>query len=375
MTNEPQSIFFDESGFTGNNLLHREQTIFSYASVAADSKHAENFVRYLIKTYNIQNSELKGKNLIKYSKGRKAILELITEFDGCIKVTIYNKKYALACKFFEYIFEPCISDNQALFYSIDFHRFIATFLYAEFMARCAGAEDIFADFENLMRKQCFDGLNSLFSTSTHPEMSPVLSQIREFAITKQHQIAEELASLPGNGAGKWILELTSTSLFTLLADWGQKFDSIRAYCDNSQPLQHDQSFFDAMIDREDLKYIESFDRKQPLTFNLAEGLNFVDSNVVHGIQLADAAAAAFAYAMGDASDDFAMKLRERAPNIVADGAVIPEAKYMDLERPEVQRNAVVLHELHSRVIKGDCLLTGMPEFVQFVTHRLRHDPI
>lgn len=330
MTNEPQSIFFDESGFTGNNLLHREQTIFSYASVAADSKHAENFVRYLIKTYNIQNSELKGKNLIKYSKGRKAILELITEFDGCIKVTIYNKKYALACKFFEYIFEPCISDNQALFYSIDFHRFIATFLYAEFMARCAGAEDIFADFENLMRKQCFDGLNSLFSTSTHPEMSPVLSQIREFAITKQHQIAEELASLPGNGAGKWILELTSTSLFTLLADWGQKFDSIRAYCDNSQPLQHDQSFFDAMIDREDLKYIESFDRKQPLTFNLAERLNFVDSNVVHGIQLADATAAAFAYAMGDASDDFAMKLRERAPNIVADGAVIPEAKYMDL---------------------------------------------
>ena len=99
----PQKIYFDESGFTGNNLIHPHQEFFSYASVATDDEEAKDFVEYLVRKYNIQNGELKGTNLVKFNKGRKAIDVILKQFQNRIKVSISNKKYALACKFFEYV--------------------------------------------------------------------------------------------------------------------------------------------------------------------------------------------------------------------------------------------------------------------------------
>ncbi|MDA8328693.1 MAG: DUF3800 domain-containing protein [Betaproteobacteria bacterium] len=51
----PQKIYFDEAGFTGNNLLDSHQKYFSYGSVATNDKEAREFVSALIKKYNIQN--------------------------------------------------------------------------------------------------------------------------------------------------------------------------------------------------------------------------------------------------------------------------------------------------------------------------------
>ena len=53
-------IYCDESGFTGENLLHDEQIIFSYASISCDEIEAEEFAKYIIKKYKIQTAELKG---------------------------------------------------------------------------------------------------------------------------------------------------------------------------------------------------------------------------------------------------------------------------------------------------------------------------
>lgn len=131
----PQKIYFDESGFTGNNLLHPNQKHFAYGSIATDDTEAKEFVTGLIKKYGIQNGELKGRQLVKFNKGRKAIDEIFEHFEGRIKISISDKKFALACKFFEYIFEPCISDINSLFYGIGFHKFIANILYVEFLAR------------------------------------------------------------------------------------------------------------------------------------------------------------------------------------------------------------------------------------------------
>jgi len=250
----PQKIYFDESGLTGNNLLNPNQTIFSYGSVATSDAEAKEFVEYIIKKYQIQNGELKGGKLIKYNKGRHAISEIFNHFDGCIKVSISNKKYALAGKFFEYIFEPCISKNNSLFYNINFHRFIANILYVEFVARGAGAEQIFSAFEELIRSKDIESLDSLFNSTVHPENSPILIQIREFALSQKEAIKKELESLPGDGVGKWTLDLTDTALFSLLAYWGTEHEQLTAICDQSKPLQHDQQLYNAMINRTDQQF-------------------------------------------------------------------------------------------------------------------------
>ena len=160
---------------------------------------------------------------------------MIEHFKENIKVSISNKKYALASKFFEYIFEPCISENNSLFYNINFHRFIATILYMEFTARGAGAEQIFEEFEELMRSSGEPDLSNLFGSSVHPDNSPILTQIREFAQSQIDSIREELSILPGTGVGKWILDLTDTSLFSLLANWGTEYEVLTAVCDTYEP--------------------------------------------------------------------------------------------------------------------------------------------
>lgn len=371
----PQKLYFDESGFTGNNLLHPHQTLFSYASIATDDNEAKEFVTYLRRKYKFQSSELKGKLLVKSHSGRMAIDEIFTRFRGRIKISISNKKYALACKFFEYIFEPCISENNSLFYGIGFHKFIATILYVEFSARGAGAEEIFLEFEELMRRRDYTRLEALFASSVHGDNSPVLTQIREFARAQRDSIETELQSLQGNGVGKWILDLTDTALFTLLANWGTEYEQITAICDRSKPLNNQQELFNAMIGRTDHHFSTAFGERQPITFNISGPIQFVDSKDVHGIQLADAIAAASVYAANESNEGHAVTWRGLLPKIAAYGSVIPDTDHVDLRRLEVQRNAIILMELHSRAVAGRSLLDGMPAYIQAVSQALTFNPI
>ncbi len=71
-----QKIYFDESGFTGNNLLSERQEIFSYGSVASNDAEAKEVVEHIIKKYKIQNGELKGGRLLGNRRGKQAITEL-----------------------------------------------------------------------------------------------------------------------------------------------------------------------------------------------------------------------------------------------------------------------------------------------------------
>ena len=369
-----QRLYFDESGFTGNNLLHPDQKYFAYGSVATNDDEAKEFVVHLIRKYGIQGNELKGSRLVKFSKGRKAVDEIFDHFRGRLKVSISNKKYALACKFFEYIFEPCISQNSLLFYGVDFHKFVANILYVEFVARGAGAEEIFAEFEELMRSQTEAKLTNIFVSSVHPDNSPIITQIREFAQFRAADIREELMSLTGSGTGKWILDLTHTALFTLLANWGQEFDVVTAVCDPSKPLEQDQGLFNAMIGRTDRHFSTAFGEKQPITFNLAEPIQFLDSKVTHGIQIADALAAASVYAFSSNEDHHTMRWREELAEFAHYGSVIPDVDFVDLQDLKVRRNALVLMELHSRAADGKNLLDGFPTYLHMITQSLVASP-
>lgn len=371
----PQKIYFDESGFTGNNLLNPNQELFSYASVATNDIEAQHFVEDLIRKYGIQGGELKGNKLVRFNKGRKALDEIFEYFENRIKISISNKKYALATKFFEYIFEPCISDINTLFYRSGFHRFISNILYIEFVARGAGAEAIFYEFEELMKSKDDSKLDNLFSSSIHPENSPIITQIREFAQFRSDDIREELNSLEGSGVGKWILDLTQTSLFTLLANWGTEHSVITAVCDFSKPLLEEQRIFDAMIGREDRLFTEAFVTKQPISFNLSGPIEFQDSKIAHGIQLADAVAAAAIYAFSGTDDEHGQKWRNILPKFSHYGSIIPDIDELDFSNLKTQRNAVLLLELHSRAKNGLNLIEGMPEYFQLISQRLLIDPI
>lgn len=371
-----QNIYFDESGFTGNNLLNEKQNYFAYASVATNPDEAKEIVARIMKQYGVQGGELKGKNLVKFARGRRAMDDILTHFEGRVKISISDKKYALAGKFFEYIFEPSLAEISSLFYGINFHLFIANILYVEFIARGAGAEVIFNEFESLMREMDETKLASIFSSSVHRENSPILTQIREFAIHQIDDIRGELDSLRGGVTGKWILDLTGSALGSLLGHWGLMYDEITAICDESKPLMEKNDFFDGMIGRNgETIFVDSPTGKQPLTFNLSGPIQFASSAIEHGIQIADTLAAAAVFAVSAPDDPMAQKWCAMLPEIGRYGSVMPDFDHLDLNGMPAKLNAIVLLELHSRAIKKQPLLEDMGEYIDNMTYALKMESL
>ncbi|MBI6799268.1 hypothetical protein YA0057_25890, partial [Pseudomonas syringae] len=86
------SIYFDESGFTGNNLMEPIQKIFSYAAVVSDDDEAKEIVEGVIAKYRIQGGEIKGGKLVKNANGRRALDEIIGRLGGRFRVCAFDKK-------------------------------------------------------------------------------------------------------------------------------------------------------------------------------------------------------------------------------------------------------------------------------------------
>ncbi len=246
--NKVQQIYCDESGFTGNNLLDKETPFFAYAAVAVSHEEAKEFVEKLIKDYKIQSSELKFKNLLKSTRGKQAITHTLETFSERAKVSIHDKKYSLACKFYEYIFEPTVASKNSIFYNLNFHRFISNLLYCNFQPKKDNAEEIFQDFYRFMKTYDDQGLSCLFNSSGEvPDELNELDLIRNFCIHQRDVINEELESLKGTGVGKWILDLTVTSIFSLLSEWGQEFKQLEVFYDDSKPLKEQVEIFNSMV--------------------------------------------------------------------------------------------------------------------------------
>src|SRR6266478_2042043 len=108
-----QTIYCDESGFTGNDLSNVDQPHFVYAGVGITPEEANEIKDRAIRDYRVNGVELKGKNLVKYAKGRRAVSDILDTVARRSQCVVMHKKYALACKLYEYLFEPVPADKPA----------------------------------------------------------------------------------------------------------------------------------------------------------------------------------------------------------------------------------------------------------------------
>lgn len=361
------TLYCDESGFTGENLLYNGQPIFTYAAVSCDEVQTKLYIQELIQKYKIQTTELKGTNLItqRSGKGKKLILEVLEQYNGQYKVSLHNKKFALACKFFEYIFEPVIASQSVLFYKNSFHLFISNYLYMMFSADTRSAKEIFEQFEQAMRNRQFSLLEKLFSVDNIDADDKTTPMIIEFIKCNHIKIREELESVK-----KWTLDLTTTSLYTLLTQWNRGNEySLQVYCDNSKPLDYDKKFFDCFIGRTEEVYSPVMKSPIPLTCNLLEPINMVDSKDKFSIQVADVISVAYAYSVQN-DDDFAKKIQDYYPHHLSEVNIVPDFSYIDLTKPSVFLNAMILEELHIRSKNKLPLLENLSEYIREVNIQL-----
>lgn len=369
----PQEIYCDESGFSGNYLLDKHQAFFVYSSVAVRHEEAKNFVDELIKEFHVQNGELKSGKLIKYNRGRQLISKVIDRYGDLSYSAAFHKKYCLACKFFEYIFEPAIADNSLLFYKSNFHRFISNALYMNFASKAEYSEDIFIEFQKAMRTLDVEQLKLLTNNSDLPEISSILDQIRSFVKHNIEFISQELNELQSTGTGKWVLDLTNGALFSQLAEWGQQFDEIVVYCDASKPLDDNKEMFNVIIGKTKRVYNDLLGEPTPITFNLSDKIKTVSSLEYPGIQIADVIAGAVSYIFNNKGDELSQKWAKKLAGSISPQSVLPDDKHFDFSDFSVKRNSYILEELVRRSQENQPLLDNFGLFVDNLTFEMQNE--
>ena len=156
---------------------------------------------------------------------------------GDRKVITFEKRTALAGKFFEYFFEPVLADNSMAFYRIDFHRYIMNTVNSLMLQSGSNYTSLTSQMQAFMRS---------FDPSVAPDVFggqgqyPIeIERILKFCSAHAETIAEETETLrpETDATGKWALDLTSSSLFSLLFHgWGHRYPLLRVLCDDSKPL-------------------------------------------------------------------------------------------------------------------------------------------
>lgn len=362
-----QTIFFDESGYTGNDLFNDDQPIFVYASVAIKPSQATELVTEMVNRFQLKGSELKGSNLVNRPRGQEAIYWLMERCKNDASIVVANKKYALAGKFYEYIFEPVLQADNSLFYAIGLHKFIATFLYVSLIAQNSNVENILREFQNFMRSQDPEVFQRLFPQKDIliPVNDPI-SQIQTFTLCHKDRIMDETNNTGEIGdIRNWVLELSTTCLFWTLSYWSDRFTKLRVYCDESKPVRDSSATFDSMIGREDIIYMKlGTDQERRLTFNLEGPIEFLDSKESHGIQIADVLSSSISYAYNHPDEQFSERCVNLAETMLSPLSILPDPTDIDLKQKRPFINAVILNELVDRSVRNESMYDGMSEYIR-----------
>jgi hypothetical protein len=355
----PQLISCDEAGFTGNNLLNPDQPFFGYASHDLSLRDAESLIRRVRAKHSPQMPELKASKLLKSARGRKLILDVLDAMSGRYIVTLYDKRYSLAAKLFEYLYEPVLQSNNALFYRQNVHRFVAMFFFM--LMRDKSIEGLAQEFEAFMRSLDPADAPTLFGSQAGA--NPMIGQVLRFVRGYNATIARETRHLGRSKSGKWILDLTGSAVFSHLASWGQRHPLIEVVCDDSKPLRALSGLHDVMVNRPDVVHVEMFGKRRALTWNMSKPLAFASSAAHAGIQLADLVAGVAAAVPGGGPE--LTELGRRLDGHFHEDCVLPDFGALDLDTDEAPVCWLVLEELATRADNGEDPLEGMESVFAF----------
>ncbi|MNK04085.1 hypothetical protein D3C87_219420 [compost metagenome] len=365
-------IYCDEAGYTGYNLLEENQPYFVYAALNIEDIQAKEFISSVRAKYRLQG-EPKGANWVKTNNGRKAIVELYANFADKVRIVHHHKKYALACKYFEYVFEPTISDNNIPFYRMQFHRFIASLAFVAFESSEKKAEDLFWTFQELLRGNDPNGLFDFLKTKKTP--NDLVSMMAQFTVLHREAIIDEIST--DGEFSYWILDLAQTALHSLLCIWSMEKGALAVVIDESKPLREAVAN-NALYHRfnSEIAYHDPFGYGQTaINFSLSEPVQFSKSKHVPGLQMADLFASTVYWALNNPKDSFAELINSHRDKYIPSPhnyCISPEPEmYLDPQSIQFSFGVTALNRLlqfskesTSGIAKKfiDHMLSGVEEF-------------
>ncbi len=358
-------ISFDESGFTGPDLLNEDQPYFVYASHDLSPPEASEFLESSKSDFGLQGAELKATRLKRRRDWGELSDRICKISDRRSRVVTFEKRAALAGKFFEYFFEPVLAEDNIAFYLIDFHRYMMNAILH--LMRDSGADysGLSAQMQAFMRSfYPIDAPDLLGGNGQH---HIVMERIQRFCVGYASRITAETEHLrPENDeTGKWALDLTSTSLFSLLFQWwGHRHPRLQVLCDDSKPLAPMADHFNAWVGQDQSVPVTNGRTSAELRGNLVAPIEFGSSEEHPTIPLADLLAgmtADFCIRKEDAPSGIQKWVRR---NRMWSHSIEFDPKLVRKGNPAVRLGRELLKELAFRADRGDDPLGEIVPFIE-----------
>lgn len=201
---------------------------------------------------------------------------------------------------------------------------------------------------------------TFFGSVRANDPDPLIGQILRFARGYNVIIARETQHLRQTGdAGKWVLDMTSSALFSHLMEWGERHPLLEVVCDESKPLLAHVGLFDAMINRPDKAELRAFRDRRLRTWNMSKPVAFASSHSDAGVQISDLIAGVTAAMPHSGKRDEFRELAERVFRHLHENCVMPDFEVLDLSRDAAPVNWFVLEDLAARADAGADPLEGM----------------
>lgn len=295
------NVYFDEAGFTGNNLLDKHQKYFCIASHNLSELESKNLLRksfpkYKGGEYKFQIINRRNKSKDDFERFSNYLELSLASKNKYVVVNATDKNFAVFTKFVDYFIEPMFKNIGHDFYGDGYSKKYANYNYGVFLRHHKEIlNKIIEEHHNFSRNPNPKTLNALTifllsqsaNTSLHEDAVRFLriSAMSAFSFNKIYTYTE----LKGSN------EIQLTSMISSVIIWRNLFnDELCVIHDQSsnffRSMDKWRNFTSPFVNRQDIKtgsgYVVSF----PLSVSQTSS---VESSESFGVQLSDILAGLF----------------------------------------------------------------------------------
>lgn len=305
------TIFLDESGNTGSNLLDKQQPIFTMGAVSFSQREAE---RLLSLIDSKSTKEVHFSALRRRKSGQDAVVRMLKHslinVDN-VKVGVIHKKFMITTKIVDILIEYMLNENNFDLYENGANIALSNMLHYCLPTFCGedNVEVMYQRFVNMIKTRDDQSISSFYTSVEALEESCIHEDFKKdlnLILGAKNYIEGALSSTDRNSIDPLI-----PSLFVQYVHWGKDYPKgFHVIHDQSKALGEERQIFEDFMNQFTGPETElGYDRRK---FNLplkGLSLNFGTSHAHPQLQVADIVSSAFNYwangtAKGEKNDEF-----------------------------------------------------------------------
>lgn len=290
------TLFLDESGNTGSNLLDPDQPVFTLSSCIFSEMEAETLLALVDSN---SPHEAHFKNLKRRKSGQDGIIRLMSSKllnTKNVKINIFLKEFMVTTKIVDLLIEHMLHLMGEDLYLNGRNIALSNMLYYCLPSFCDKdlVQSMYKSFVIMIREQEQDNIDNFYDNLEQVKESSSNEGFKEnidLILATKNFINDAL-----NGVDKFSLDPSIPALFSHCAQWGDAYPKgFHIIHDDSHSIEKQRLLFAQFMDwtQDDVEL--GYDRRKYKLPLKGKSLKFASSKDYSQIQVADIIASSFSY--------------------------------------------------------------------------------